>query len=170
MSRVEVGNEEHDMPGYSSHYRLITTALWKHTPNLTVVASGRWGPPMDGHPCLTGQRCDIWDDHYYRAPATMAAMGATYDTYNRSLPKVFVGEFSAKDFKAKVSPHSLRQALAEAIFLLGFERNADVVVASSFAPLCNNVNGTQWSYNLFNFNASHMYALPSYHAQTLLTM
>ena len=26
--------------------------------------------------------------------------------------------------------------------MIGFERNADVVVASSFAPLCNNVRGT----------------------------
>ena len=37
-----------------------------------------------------------------------------------------------------------------------------VVVASSFAPTLNNVRGTRWSYNLLNFNASHLFALPSY--------
>ena len=46
-------------------------------------------------PCLTGQRCDAWDDHYYRTPDVMAAMGHQYDDYNRSLPDVFVGEFAA---------------------------------------------------------------------------
>ena len=53
--------------------------------------------------------------------------------------------------------------------MIGFERNADVVVASSFAPLCNNMKGTQWSYNLINFNASNLFVLPSYHAQVLLS-
>ena len=57
--------------------------------------------------------------------------------------------------------------MAEALFLIGLERNADVVVASSFAPLLNNVHGTRWSYNLINFNASHTFVLPSYHVLAL---
>ena len=39
---------------------------------------------------------------------------------------------------------SLRAAVAEGLFMIGFERNADVVTASAFAPLLNHVNGTQW--------------------------
>ena len=165
LTRLEVGNEEHDMTpsGYAAHYRLITSKLWARYPSLKIVASGRWGPPIAGSPCLSGQRCDVWDDHYYRTPDVMASMGGTYDGYNRSLPKVFVGEFAANIGRKR----SLRAALAEGIFMIGFERNADVVVASSFAPLCNNLRGTQWSYNLINFNASSMFVLPSYHAQRL---
>lgn len=97
LSRVEVGNEERDMSGegYPAHYELITRRLWAAYPSLHIVASGRWGPPIEGSPCLTGQRCDLWDDHYYRPPDVMAAMGGEYDRYNRSLPKVYVGEFAA---------------------------------------------------------------------------
>lgn len=169
VPRVEVGNEERDMSpaGYPAHYKLITGALWAKHPSLVIVASGRWGPPIDGSPCLTGQRCDEWDDHYYRTPDAMAAMGGTYDGYDRSLPKVFVGEFAANIPQAGVKQRSLRAAVAEAIFLLGYERNADVVVASSFAPLLNNVHGTQWGYNLLNFNATSLFVLPSYHVQSL---
>ena len=171
LTRVEVGNEERAMEGYASHYQLITSKLWQRYPDLTIVASGRWGPSIKGSPCLSGQRCDVWDDHYYRHPDVMAGMGAVYDDYNRSLPKVFVGEFAAKSLSTKEGSNTgvrtLRAALAEGIFMIGFERNADVVVASSFAPLCNNMKGTQWSYNLINFNASNLFVLPSYHAQVL---
>jgi len=154
------------MPGYAAHYKLITSKLWASYPGLSIVASGRWGPPIAGSPCLTGQRCDVWDDHYYRTPDQMAAMGSQYDHYNRSTPKVFVGEFAANKGGGK---RTLRAALAEGIFMIGFERNADVVVASSFAPLCNNMRGTQWPYNLINFNTSHLFVLPSYHAQALFS-
>ena len=168
LQRVEVGNEESNMSpddGYAPHYRLITQRLWAKFPALTIVASGRWGPSVVGSPCLTGQRCDVWDDHYYRTPDAMAALGSVYDDYNRSLPRVFVGEFAANTGHHR----TLRAALAEGIFMVGFERNADVVESSSFAPLCNNVKGTQWEYNLVNFNGSHLFVLPSYHAQRMLS-
>ena len=53
--------------------------------------------------------------------------------------------------------------------MLGFERNADVVTASSYAPLLNKIDGTQWSCDLINFNATHLFAHPSYYAQTMLS-
>ena len=94
LDRVEVGNEECDMSpeGYPAHYDRIASALEKARPNLTVVASGFWNDrfALDGHPCTSGQRCDEWDEHFYRAPQALAAMFGHYDTYNRSLPKVLV--------------------------------------------------------------------------------
>ena len=86
------GNEEKLLAGpdgYAAHYRLITAAIWKAYPQITIVASGRWGgDSADGHnsrgtccakgseciaasPCLNGQRCDAWDDHYYLTPDVM---------------------------------------------------------------------------------------------------
>ena len=64
----------------------------------------------------------------------MAALRGEYDDYNRRWPKVFVGEYAARD-KNHRSAAPLRSAIAEAAFLLGLERNADVVEASAFAPL-----------------------------------
>ena len=103
LTRVEVGNEESNMGGYAPHYKLITDKLWAKDPALTIVASGRWGPSVEGSPCLTGQRCDVWDDHYYRTPDVMASLGAQYDGYNRSHPKVFVGEVDSIRLQTLVS-------------------------------------------------------------------
>uniref|UniRef100_A0A7S4FBN4 non-reducing end alpha-L-arabinofuranosidase n=1 Tax=Chrysotila carterae TaxID=13221 RepID=A0A7S4FBN4_CHRCT len=164
LKRLEVGNEESDMSadGYPAHYKLISDALRAHDPTLTLVASGDWGRPLRGSPCLTGQRCDVWDAHHYDSPDGMVTYARSYDGYNRSLPPVYVGEYAA----CHGAP-SLRAAVAEAALLISLERNADVVVASSFAPLLNNVHGTQWSYNLLNFDSSRLYALPSYYVQLL---
>ena len=53
---------------------------------------------------------------------------------------MFVGEFAAN-----IGHHqTLQAAVAEGSFLLGFEHNGDKVIASSFAPLLRNVDGTQW--------------------------
>ena len=153
LTRMEVGNEERLMdPGdYPAHYKLITTAIWSKHPKMTIIASGRWGPSIDGSPCLTGQRCDAWDDHFYRTPDQMGNMGHHYDSYNRSLPDVFVGEFAAN-----IGHHmTLQAAVAEAVFMLGFESNGDKVRSSSFAPLLCNVNGTQWGYDLINFDSEY---------------
>jgi alpha-N-arabinofuranosidase len=166
LKRIEVGNEETLMGAndYPAHYRLITQAVWKVHPEMYVVASGRWGPSTNGHPCLTGQRCDAWDDHYYRTPDQMAAMASQYDNYARTMPDVFVGEWAAN----VGGKQTLQAAIAESAFLLGFEANADKVKSSSFAPLLRNVDGTQWAYDLINFDGSRLYALPSYDAQIML--
>lgn len=52
--------------------------------------------------------------------------------------------------------------------MLGFEANGDKVKSASFAPMLNNVNGTQWGYDLINFDSSRLYALPSYFMQLML--
>ena len=170
LNRLEVGNEERELApdGYAAHYQLISQRLWSRWPDLVIIASGRWlGPEVEGSPCMSpGMRCDIWDEHFYQTPDEMAAMSRHYDDYNRSWPAVFVGEYAAN--KPDGAP-TLRAAIAEAIFALGFERNADVVVASAFAPLLNNVHGTQWPHNLINFDASRVYGLPSYHVQRMLS-
>ena len=101
LRRLEIGNEERDLSsqGYAAHYRTITQAIWRKHPEMYVVACGFWDDKvgMVGNPCLAGQRCDAWDEHYYRSTSQLLRMASLYDSYNRSLPKVYVGEYAAKD-------------------------------------------------------------------------
>ena len=192
LARLEVGNEERLLggpKGYNAHYRLITEAVWKADPKVLVISSGRWHwphPPTNnasnwttvyGSPCVNNPggvwpnktRCDIWDEHYYRTPDDMAALASSYDFYPRKkYPKVYVGEFAANGLGPGDQPcGTLKAALAEAAFIMGFERNGDLVRASSFAPLFGNVNYSPWKYNLVQFNASASYTLPSYAMQRM---
>jgi alpha-N-arabinofuranosidase len=49
------------------------------------------------------------------------------------------------------------------------ERNSDLIVMASYAPLFTNVNpgGMQWSTDLIGYDALRAYGSPSYHAQAL---
>ena len=77
-----------------------------------------------------------------------------------------MGEYAANGDRKP----NLRAGLAEAAFLLGFEHNADKVKASSFAPLLTHIDSsaTQWDYDLLVFNATNIFALPSYDVQCML--
>ena len=46
----------------------------------------------------------------------------------------------------------LYAALGEAAFLMGIEKNQDIVTLASYAPLFENVNYRAWYPNLIRFN------------------
>ena len=62
-------------------------------------------------------------------------------------------------------------ALADAAWMTGMERNSDVVVMSSYAPLLTNVNpgGLEWDTDLIGYDAMRSYGSPSYWAQVLFS-
>ena len=54
--------------------------------------------------------------------------------------------------------------MSEAAFMTGLERNADVVLMSSYAPLFAHVDAWQWTPNLIWFDSLRSYGTPSYYA------
>ena len=93
-----------------------------------------------------------------------------YDTYPRTGPKVFAGEFAAHENVPQARqdrPSTLNAALAEAAFMTGLERNADVVQLASYAPLLAHVDAWQWTPNLIWFDNLRSVGTPSYQVQRL---
>ncbi len=117
---------------------------------------------------LTSRVPDLVDEHYYYSPMEMMSDAARYDSYERSGPKVFIGEWAAREGEPTTNLHS---ALADAAFMAGMERNADVVEMSCYAPLLVNVNpgGMQWQSNLVGYDVQASYGSPSYHAQKMFS-
>ena len=91
-----------------------------------------------------------------------------YDEYDRTI-KVFSGEYAAHPRDGMNMPHAntLEGALSEAAFLTGVERNADVVVLASYAPLFARVGYAQWSPDMIWFDAKSAYGSPSYYVQQM---
>jgi alpha-N-arabinofuranosidase len=60
-------------------------------------------------------------------------------------------------------------ALGDAAWMTGMERNSDLIVLSSYAPLLVNVDpgGMQWQSDLIGYNAASSYGSPSYYAQAM---
>jgi alpha-L-arabinofuranosidase len=53
--------------------------------------------------------------------------------------------------------------------MTGMERNSDVVIMASYAPLFVNVNHKRWPINLINFDSSRAFGLPSYYVQQMFS-
>ena len=108
------------------------------------------------------------DEHYYVKPGWLYEHVDFYDDYDRKV-KVFSGEYAAHPMNGfnKPQANTLEGALAEAAFLTGVERNGDVVVLASYAPLFARMGYTQWSPDMIWFDGASCYGSPSYYVQKM---
>jgi alpha-L-arabinofuranosidase len=157
---VEVGNEDFfDTSGSYNAYRypMFYDAIKAAFPSMPVVAT----TPVTSRPM------DMLDEHFYNDdPQYFASNAHLFDDASRSGPKVIVGEYATT---AGQPTGTLAGAIGEAAFLTGLERNADLVVGASYAPLLVNVNAPSWPTNLIGYDALRSYGSPSYWMQDMLS-
>jgi len=159
LQYLEIGNENGG-PYYNDRYALFYDAIKSNYPALHLIA-----PDWGGIP--TSRPVEIQDEHYYSDPATFISYATKYDSYSRSGPKVFVGEYAVKSGYGTYG--NLSAALGEASFMTGMERNSDIVLMASYAPLFANVNGTQWQPDLVYYNNAQAFGTPSYYVQQMFS-
>jgi alpha-L-arabinofuranosidase len=156
MKYLEIGNENGG-PAYEERYAAFYKAVKAKYPEIRLIAN-HWGGVPKSAPL------EIVDEHYYNSPRFFIQNAGKYDTYDRNGPKIYVGEYAVT---IGCGQGNLAGALGEAAFMTGMERNSDVVVMSSYAPLFANVNNKRWNPDLINFDRSRVYGIPSYYVQQL---
>lgn len=109
---------------------------------------------------------DLVDEHYYAEESFFENNADRYDSYPRKGPKVFAGEYACHGINGKKWNH-FNAALLEAAFMTGLERNADVVLMASYAPLLAHVEGWQWRPDLVWFDNLNVMRTCSYYVQQL---
>jgi alpha-N-arabinofuranosidase len=109
---------------------------------------------------------DVLDEHFYMSAEESLSDANHYDKSDRNGPKIFVGEWATRE--GEPTPN-LQAALGDAAWMTGMERNSDLVIMASYAPLFVNVNpgGMQWATDLIGYDALSSYGSPSYWAQVL---
>ena len=100
---------------------------------------------------------DVVDEHYYNSPEFFLRNADKYDKYDRQGPKIYVGEYAVTQ---NCGQGNLCAAIGEAAFMTGMERNADVVVMASYAPLFVNVAWRQWSPDVIVFDSARVFGTP----------
>jgi alpha-L-arabinofuranosidase len=170
LKSLGIGNEQWDEQ-YFERYQVFHRALKARYPEIELITTS--GPGVDDRwwnlawgKFKQGTPADIVDEHYYRSPQWFLQQAARYDGYDRKGPKVFAGEFAAHDRDRR---SNLRCALAEAAFMTGLLRNADVVRMASYAPLFARAGFTQWEPDLIWFNEARVYGTPSYYVQKMFS-
>jgi len=155
LKLVEIGNENGG-PAYEERYALFWDAIKARYPQIKLVAN----VPVSSRPM------DIVDEHYYSSPEWFASQAYRYDGYDRRGPRIYVGEYACTQ---NCGRGNLRAALGEAAFMTGMERNSDVVIMASYAPLFVNVDNRAWNPDMICFDSSRCYGTPSYYAQRMFS-
>jgi alpha-N-arabinofuranosidase len=173
LKMIGIGNEQWGEE-YFERYDIISKAIRARYPEVKIISGT--GPSAEGElfeaaekVLSTYLKADIVDEHYYKEPKWFLENATRYDNYDRNRYKIFAGEYAAQS-KAVASPENINNwkcALAEAAYLTGLERNADVVFMTSYAPLFAHVNKWQWTPDLIWFDNLTSFGTPSYYVQKL---
>ena len=157
---VEVGNEDFfdHSHTYDGRFAQFFKAIKAKYPELQVIATT---PVKSVQP-------DVVDEHYYYSAEKSFSDAHHYDNADRNGPKIFVGEWATRE--GDPTPN-LEAALGDAAWMTGLERNSDLIIMASYAPLFVNVNpgAMQWPTDLIGYDALHSYGSPSYYAQVMFS-
>jgi alpha-N-arabinofuranosidase len=102
---------------------------------------------------------DMFDYHTYPPAEDFYTMQYQWDAVMRPSPLVFNSEYAAK---AGAGMGNLHAALAEAAWMIGLERNSDLVVIACYAPLFVRKEDADWLPDAIRFDALSAYGTPSY--------
>jgi alpha-N-arabinofuranosidase len=180
MKMLGVGNEQWG-PQYVERYNVFASALKEKYPAIQLIAA----TGSDATIFPNGQqeieylwshwrdlKPDFVDEHFYRKADWFLQNVDWYDDYDRSGPKLFVGEWAAQS-EGVGNPdnkNTWKTALVEAAFMIGFERNSDLVRMSCYAPLFAHEEAWQWRPDLIWFDNLTSYGSANYYVQKLFNL
>lgn len=162
LTYVEVGNEDlfDTSSSYNGRFTQFYDAIKARYPSLQIIATT----------AVSSRTPDVLDDHYYRSAQGFESDVHHYDNYDRSGPKIFVGEFASTE---GLPTSNMDDALGEAAWWTGLERNSDLVIMAAHAPLFDNVSPyygfSQTGYNLIGYDPLSSYGSPAYYVQQMFS-
>ncbi len=166
LKYLGIGNEEKISPEFAERFKYMYDKVRKAHPEIIIVGTAGPGSHPENPDYEAGWKLaeelgmPIIDEHYYEKNDYFLK-SRQYDKYPRTRKtKVYLGEYAAKDKK-------LIDALAEGLYLLHVERNADIVCMTSYAPLFAKKDATNWNPDLIYFDNERTYLTCSYYVQQL---
>lgn len=164
LTYVGLGNEEHHTKEFEERFPHFVKALRDKYPEIKIVGTSGLGPEIPIYDFMHRHGIEISDEHYYQSPEWFIANQHRFDNFDRSKPKVFVGEYASRG-------NTLFNAIAEACYLTGIERNADIVPMTAYAPLLARYRFTQWkAADLIWFDHKTVVRTPNYYVQQLFSL
>lgn len=169
---IEIGNENYQADPnaqsqqYAERYKMFYDAIKAKYPDIITIGNVEaWG--TDNPTWRNPYPVELVDEHYYRSYSWMKDNYNKYDSYPREIG-VYVGEYAANAGGTYGTYGNMNSALGEGIFMLGMEKNSDVVKLASFAPIFTHEMDPRWPYDMIHFNSSNNFVTPSYYVQKLI--
>ena len=160
LRMIEIGNENYGHSDYAERYRMFYDAIHSRYPEMEIIGDDAWTWEVS---CPV----DIVDQHHYADPKWFREHYGFYDNYCRADHKVYVGEYAVTSSMGVNG--NLDAALAESVFMMGMERNSDVVVMNSYAPMLTHERDYNWKPDMIRFDNHVCYGTPSYYVQRMMS-
>lgn len=168
LKYIGIGNEDMITEVFEERFKYIHDILKEKHPEITIV--GTVGPFYEGSDYVEGwkfarkENVAVVDEHYYVSPGWYLNHRDFYDSYDRSGPKVYLGEYASHLPDRK---NTLETALTVALYLTDVERNGDVVEMTSYAPLLARKGHENWRPDLIFFTNDSVMLTPDYYVQQM---
>lgn len=163
LQYLSLGNEEQDTPEFRERYPYFVKALREKYPEIRIIGTSGFGAGVPLFDLMIDQKVWSTDEHYYMGPDWFLGQQHRFDSYDRSQPKIFVGEYASNG-------NRLENAVAEAAFMTSLERNADIVEMASYAPLFSKYGHSQWERaDMIWFDNERVVLTPNYYVQQLFS-
>ena len=163
LEYIGIGNEEVG-EGFFERYPYFHKAIKEKYPDIQIIASSgpfaAGGEYEKGWNCARRNHADLVDEHYYMAPEWFLANHHRYDSFDEKDPRVFLGEYASWG-------NTWYNALIEASYMTGMERNSEKVGLACYAPLLCNVNYINWKPDMIWFDNHQAYGTANYYVQKL---
>lgn len=174
LKYIGIGNEDIISTTFEERFEMIARAIRKRYPDIKICGTvGPFHAPsadyMEGWD-FTRRHPDFQhmvDEHYYESTGWFMHHQDYYDHYDRQSAKVYLGEWAAS---TKAKRPNVETALAEAIYLCGIERNADVVEMTSYAPMLCKEGHSNWNPDMIYFTNTEIRTTPAYDVQRLFSV
>lgn len=161
---------------YKRNFEALYKEVKKAYPDITVISSS--GTYLEGNAYdynwswINKDYADtVVDEHYYTNDGYLFDHNDRYDNFDRNGAHVFIGEYAATSSGIGTiqTKSNMNEAVEEASYLTGIERNGDIVDMASYAPTFAKVNAQCWNVNLIWFNSQEVVLTPSYYVQMLFS-
>lgn len=168
LKYIAVGHHQAFSTAFQERYELLCRTIKQKYPDIVVcgTAGASHMPSVEsaeGWKFAKTHRplVNMVDEQVYKPAGWLMHHQDDYDSYDRTNPKL-----SHTVWSSCTPTHE--GALAEAMFLCGMERNADVVMMTAYAPLLSHEKYAGRRPSLIAFNNDSITTLtPSYHVQRL---
>lgn len=163
LEYIGIGNEEVGEP-FFERYAYFHKAIKNKYPDIKIInTSGPFaagGEYERGWESARENKSDLVDEHYYQTLEWFLANHHRYDNFKSEDPKVFLGEYASWG-------NTYYNALVEASFMIGLERNARAVGLACYAPMLCNVDYVNWKPDMIWFNNHEVFGTANYYVQKL---
>jgi len=167
LKYVQIGNENHG-PMYENRYNRFYSRLKSAYPQIELIFNGvatGTGSVEVLKPEFNVNKIEVADYHWYDGPDWFYNHVFLFDKIQpRHDFKIYVGEYACH---RNVGTGNMSGALSEAAFIMGMERNSDLITMTSYAPLFENSNRRKWPVNMMMLNNHQIIGRSSYYVQQL---